>query len=50
MDKPMKSASNPQKRPDRAVIERALKAAAKDAASGRAELQSGKYKPAPSRR
>jgi len=45
MEKPMKSTSTPQTRLNRAVIDRALKAAAKDAASGRAELQSGRYKP-----
>jgi len=50
MEKPMKSTSTPQTRLNRAVIDRALKAAAKDAASGRAELQSGKYKPAASRK
>jgi hypothetical protein len=46
----MKSSHSPDKRLDRAAIEQALKAAAKDATSGRAELQSGKYKPSPAKR
>jgi hypothetical protein len=50
MDKAMKSSTSSQKRPDRAIIERALKAAAKDGTSGRAELQSGRYKPSQSKR
>jgi len=46
----MKSISNPQTRLDWGVIDRALMAAAKDAASGRAELQSGKYRPPPAKK
>jgi hypothetical protein len=44
------STSSRKSRINRAMIERAVKAAAKDASSGRAELQSGKYKPSPAKR
>jgi hypothetical protein len=50
MEQPMKFTSTPQTRLNRALIDRALKAAAKDAASGRAELQSGRYKPTPAKK
>lgn len=46
----MRSTSTPQTRLNQAVIGRALKAAARDAASGRAELQSGRYRPAPAKK